>query len=92
MKKSRYNKSEIMKRAWKIFRSGHSFYSISFGVALGRAWEIAKEAKTTEARKTKEQAWTNTMSTAAESSIVFDMNMIANSLRSYYANNTYNGD
>lgn len=44
MKKSRYNKSEIMKRAWSIFRSGHSFYSLSFGASLERAWEIAKEA------------------------------------------------
>lgn len=53
MNESRYNKSEIMKRAWSIFRSGHSFYSLSFSVALERAWEIAKEAVRKEEKTSK---------------------------------------
>jgi len=36
---SKYNKSEIMKNAWAILRSGYAF---SFSSALKRAWSNAK--------------------------------------------------
>lgn len=37
----KYNKSEIMKRAWKIRRSYHS-KALTFGQCLERAWGEAK--------------------------------------------------
>lgn len=40
--KTRINKSEVMKRAWKIFR-GKNPYSYSFSAALRRAWFVEKE-------------------------------------------------
>lgn len=89
MKKSRYNKSEIMKRAWAIYKSGHSFYSISFSISLGRAWEIAKQNRATEMRKAEEQIWTNNWNS---NNMSFNLNRIATTLSNYYANKTYNGD
>ena len=42
MRATKYNKSEIMKQAWMMFRS--SFYGFaSFGEALSAAWRYAKE-------------------------------------------------
>lgn len=38
---SKYNKSEVMKRAWTIFK-GNTPYSYSFSAALRRAWEVEK--------------------------------------------------
>jgi hypothetical protein len=39
---STYNKSEIMGRAWKIFRA---YPNLSFSQCLTRSWEITKENK-----------------------------------------------
>jgi len=39
--KTRINKSEVMKRAWRIYR-GRNPYSYSFSAALRRAWEVEK--------------------------------------------------
>ena len=50
---SKYNKSQIMKRAWNIYK-GNNPYSYSFSAALRRAWEVEKatlEYETREARK-----------------------------------------
>ena len=42
MRATKYNKSEIMKQAWMMFRS--TFYGFkSFGEALSAAWRYAKE-------------------------------------------------
>ena len=38
---SKYNKSQIMKRAWNI-DTGNNPYSYSFSAALRRAWEVEK--------------------------------------------------
>ena len=40
--KTRINKSEVMQRAWKLFR-GKNPYSYSFSAALRRAWFVEKE-------------------------------------------------
>lgn len=40
--KTTIDKSDVFKRAWKIFKSGHSFYSFSFSASLTRAWEVEK--------------------------------------------------
>jgi len=42
MRATKYNKSEIMKQAWMMFRS--TFYGFTFfGEALSAAWRYAKE-------------------------------------------------
>lgn len=89
MKKARYNKSEIMRKAWAIYKSGHSIYSMSFGIALSRAWEVAKENRATEAKKAEAQTWANDWNNNNTS---FDLNILAPTLSNYYANNTFNGD
>ncbi|MGN0044628.1 hypothetical protein [Alistipes indistinctus] len=38
---SKYNKSQIRKRAWNIYK-GNNPYSYSFSAALRRAWEVEK--------------------------------------------------
>lgn len=35
-------KYDVMRRAWDIFKSGHSFYSSGFDESLRRAWEVEK--------------------------------------------------
>jgi hypothetical protein len=52
--KSQYNKSEIMKRAWKIFR-GNNVWSGIFSESLKRAWEIAKESIVSAAKQIREK-------------------------------------
>ena len=55
---SKYNKSQIMKRAWNIYK-GNNPYSYSFSAALRRAWEVEKatlEYEAREARKTTIEA------------------------------------
>ena len=42
-KTMKYNKSEIMKEAWKLHRS-YSCRTLTFGQCLSRAWNRAKEA------------------------------------------------
>lgn len=39
----KYNKSEIMKRAWKLKKS-YNCRSLTFGQCLSRAWDEAKQA------------------------------------------------
>lgn len=42
-----YNKSEIMKKAWSLFRQSQKWadaYKLTFSAALKRAWNNAKEA------------------------------------------------
>jgi hypothetical protein len=89
MKTTNYNKSEIMKRAWSIYR-GTSIYSVSFSIALSRAWEIEKENKAYEAKQA--EIANTTWGTAKRGSIMFDMNSLANDITNFYRNNTYNGD
>lgn len=41
----KYNKSEIMKAAWNLYRTSQKWVSsLSFSVCLHRAWEAAKAA------------------------------------------------
>ena len=67
--KTRINKSEVMKRAWKIFR-GRNPYSYSFSAALRRAWVVEKanaEYAAREARKeTVKSAYSPVMSAEFE--------------------------
>ena len=44
------NKSDVFKRAWKIFR-GHSEFSYSFSSSLKRAWWVEKENATPKVEK-----------------------------------------
>ncbi len=44
------NKSQVMKRAWNIYR-GHNLYSHSFSASLRRAWWVEKDTIRYEAEK-----------------------------------------
>ena len=56
MKATSYNKSEIMRQAWTMFRS--KFYGYTFSQALKMAWHYAKQEvariKQVEARKAEQ--------------------------------------
>lgn len=52
---SKYNKSQIMKRAWNIYK-GNNPYSYSFSAALRRAWEVEKAMIEYNERKAKRAA------------------------------------
>ena len=52
---SKYNKSQIMKRAWNIYK-GNNPYSYSFSAALRRAWEVEKATLEYEAREARKAA------------------------------------
>lgn len=53
--KSKVNKSNLLKRAWNIYR-GTSIYSFSFSDSLKRAWEIEKANIAYTERKEREAA------------------------------------
>lgn len=53
--KATINKSQLMKRAWNIFR-GNNAWSGNFSVSLRRAWEIEKANIAYEAKKAAEAA------------------------------------
>lgn len=53
--KAQINKSEVMKRAWKIFR-GNNPYSYSFSAALCRAWEVEKSNAAYQERKAQKDS------------------------------------
>lgn len=53
---NRYNLSEIMRRAWKIFRKAAEKTAISFAEALHRAWLSAKAAPINAERITAAKA------------------------------------
>ena len=58
MRATTYNRSEIMRQAWTMFRS--KFYGYTFSQALKMAWHYAKQEvariKQVEARKAEEAA------------------------------------
>ena len=67
MRATRFNKSEIMKQAWMMFRN--KFFGYTFAQALRMAWHYAKEEvarqEAIEARKAQ-QAAEQTASEAAK--------------------------
>ncbi|MDH6304605.1 hypothetical protein M2459_001340 [Parabacteroides sp. PF5-5] len=56
--KTKYNKSEIMKKAWAIHRSKWQ-YASNFSMCLKRAWDIAKESIEYEAKQAAAKEWEN---------------------------------
>lgn len=58
MRATKYNKSEIMKQAWSMYRN--TFFHYTFSQALRMAWHYAKEEvarqETVEARKAQQAA------------------------------------
>lgn len=58
MRATKYNKSEIMKQAWMMFRN--KFFGYTFAQALKMAWHYAKEEvaqrEAAEARKAQQAA------------------------------------
>lgn len=93
MTPSKFNKSAIMKRAWRIYKGGN--YSKRFSDCLSRAWFVEKENIRYNAEQERINAWVNRKSVkvefTAEQKQAAEATRIA-SLTNYYANNTYNGD
>lgn len=54
--KATIDKSKVMSRAWRIYRSGVAYYSLSFSLSLSRAWELEKAEIAYERRKAEEAA------------------------------------
>ena len=89
---NKISKSEVMKRAWAIFRSGHAFYSKTFRLALIRAWEIAKANVKAAIQKAKEEAEALAWNPNGVSGLSANPNYGTGSLSSYYAASGYKGD
>lgn len=94
--KTRISKSDVMKRAWSIYKSdcgsmysdGYFYNFKNFSDCLKRSWVIEKANIEYNLQKIKEQrnAWT------PKASYSFDMASLSDALTDYYANNRYNGD
>lgn len=92
------NKSQVMKRAWNIYR-GNNPYSYSFSASLRRAWEVEKANIRYEAEQAEKAANKARMEAAYQRSLT--MPSIEKSeaynlgAAAYYANarpGTYFGD
>ena len=77
--RTRFDKSKIMKLAHHMVKSE----GLTMSQALTLAWSKARRS---EYYLIVEKV------ACKEGSIMFDMNMLANSLNDYYANYRYNGD
>lgn len=74
-----YNKSKIMKEAHRMVR----VEGLTISQALKLAWSKARRSEYYQIAKVRKPKSTT---------IGFEMNLLANSLINYYANNRYNGD
>ncbi|MGI6048872.1 MAG: hypothetical protein ACOYEG_12855 [Petrimonas sp.] len=99
--KTTINKSDLMKRAWAIFRSGHEFYSRSFSLSLQRAWEVEKanlkyriEEAEKAARIAAEQERLNKWWSSEEYKAIKDVRVQPSleTMESYYRSGVYSGD
>lgn len=97
MKAPKYNKSNVMKMAWSMFRKGKKIgrHVLSFVECLKEAWKLERASfekamkmfkrwnKVAEdSKKENERIQTSTCS----------LSFMSDTLVNYYANNTYNGD
>lgn len=77
---SKYNRSEIMQRAWSIYRS-EKRYGMTFSLALKMSWkEAKKDIARQEWGKSNNRTWTNNYSYSHTG------------MNSLYANRAYSGD
>lgn len=76
----KYNKSKIMKEAHRMVR----VEGLTMSQALTLAWSKARRSEYYQIIEVRKPA--------KRGSIIFDMNLLADSLTNYYANNRYNGD
>ena len=93
----KYNKSNLMKSAWSMFKAGKKFrnHVLTFAECLKEAWKAEK------ARFTKAMSLYNLWTLAAKQEKertakinvrTCSMSFMADTLVNYYANNRYNGD
>lgn len=89
------NKSDVMKRAWKIFRAKGNPYSYCFSDALERAWYVEKETIAYELRLQAEAEEKARMAERRNKSILDDNHtpeFYAGLLNYYGTPNRYYGD
>lgn len=93
MKTSKYNRSEIMKKAWTLFKKYESMF-ITFGRALERAWLIAKDSIAYEAKKDEARLWeerrSNSVNTQEGSEYPSEAKILF--MERLYTNGAYSGD
>ena len=93
----KYNRSNLMKSAWSIFKSGKKYrnHVLTFAECLKEAWKAEK------ARFTRAMSMYNLWNLAAKQEKVRDakrniktssMAFMADTLTNYYSSNRYNGD
>lgn len=93
----KYNKSNLMKSAWNMFKSGKKYrnHVLTFAECLKEAWRAER------AGFTKAMNMYNLWNLAAKQEKerdakrnvkVYSMAFMADTLVNYYANNRYNGD
>lgn len=98
MRAPKYNRSNVMKMAWSMFRNGKKIGRrvLAFSECLKEAWK-SERASFDKAMKmynlfnlNKKQC--EERDAKHNTSNAPSMAFMANTLVSYYANNTYNGD
>lgn len=100
MKADKYNKSEIMKEAWELYRFNRSF-NWSFGRCLTTAWRNAKQRIINAEVKVKNEAmWKARVEERRQDKIkaekakieASDMDVHTYFMTEYYNRNGYQGD
>ena len=70
--KTRVNKTEVMKRAWTIFKNNKSLFP-TFSLALTRAWEVEKATVVYNAEMKDQEEYKKSFN--ADQSIDWEVNM-----------------
>lgn len=96
MKANRVSKSDVMKKAWTIYKktSYNSFITDSkrrFASCLERAWQAEKENVIYRAKQAEEKEREERNKDLPRNNSL-NMVALAGSLLNYYSNNRYNGD
>lgn len=97
MESPKYNKSNLMKTAWRMFKAGKKIrrHVLSFAECLKEAWILEKQrfAKALSLFNIFNKAAEENRKYSAQRNVkVASMDFMADTLVNYYSNNTYNGD
>ncbi|MDH6357622.1 hypothetical protein [Parabacteroides sp. PF5-9] len=84
---SKYNRSEIMRNAWNIYRFNRKF-NWSFGRCLAIAWQNAKNRIAVEEANEKRRIADETRKAAYQTNAL----KYVYGIESYYLNGVYSGD
>lgn len=83
------NKSEVMKKAWEIFKNCRGMFP-TFSLALERAWKVVKANVKYRLEQAKEAEMKASYERGKKLNVPFGM--VTDSISSYYENGAYSGD